>query len=129
MTTLVLADSQGKYFDNLLEEHNILTPFKKLPHSKEFQKTVSYIKEYPFLQVIEYIGNEAVYKPRPHGNTKDNSASEFCRTAPSVINKMNNELKCGKSVSNTYTKLVRECNEPKVQGILNPRNRQQVKNV
>ena len=27
MTTLVLADSQGKYFDNLLEEHNILTLF------------------------------------------------------------------------------------------------------
>ena len=27
MTTLVLADSQGKYFDNLLEEHHILTLF------------------------------------------------------------------------------------------------------
>ena len=27
MTTLVLADSQGKYFDNLPEKHHILTLF------------------------------------------------------------------------------------------------------
>ena len=42
----------------------------KLSHSKEFKKTVSFLKCNPFLQLIEYTGNENVYKPRVHGNTK-----------------------------------------------------------
>ena len=81
------------------------------------------------MQVIEYIGNEKVYKPQPHGNAKDKTGSEYCRTAPSVLKQINDKLTSGSSVSNTYTKLVRECNEPKIQGVMNPRNREQVKNA
>ena len=47
-------------------------------HSKEFRKTVSYIKEGPFVQLKEYVGNEKVYKLRPHGNAKDKTADEYC---------------------------------------------------
>ena len=90
---------------------------------------MSYIKDNPFLQVIEYIGNETVYKPRPHGNAKNHMDSEYWRTAPSVMNEINNKLTSGSSVSSTYTSLVKECNEPKSQGVLNPRNREQVRNA
>ena len=100
-----------------------------LPHSKEFRRTISYIKENPFVQLIEYIGNEKVYKPRPWGNAKDKTAGEYHRTKQSVIKKINDNLSTGCSVSCTYTKLVRECSESDVQGVLNPRNREQVKNL
>ena len=79
--------------------------------------------------MIEYIGNETVYKPRPHGNAKNHMDSEYRRTAPSVMNEINNKLTSGSSVSSTYTSLVKECNKPKSQGVLNPRNREQVRNA
>ena len=59
-----------KYYNIRDHESSVAHP-RKMPHSKEFRKTVAYIKSNPFLQVIEYIGNEKVYKPQPHGNAKD----------------------------------------------------------
>ena len=55
--------------------------------------------------------------------------SEYQRTTPSVLKEINEQLKSGSSVSSTYTNLVRECNQSNVQGILNPRNREQVRNA
>ena len=75
--------------------------------------------------MVEYIGNEQVYKPKPHGNSK-HSTAEYCRTAPSVLNEIENT---GNSVSGTYTKLVQQCSNPKQQGVLNPQNREEVQNV
>ena len=83
---------------------------------------VSYIQDNPFLQVVEYIGDKTVYKPRPHGNAKGKMGSEYQRTAPSVLKEINEQLKSGSSVSSTYTNLVRECNQSNVQRVLNPRN-------
>ena len=102
---------------------------KKLSHSKEFKKTVSFLKCNPFLQLIQYIGNENVYKPRVHGNTKHNTNSEYIRTAPSIIKEIGKKLESGTSVSNTYTSMVQKCNKSSVQGVLNPRNREQVRNI
>ena len=109
-----------RYF-NICDDSG-LSHSKKLSHSKDFRKTVSHIKDNPFLQVIEYISNETVYKPRCHDNSKDKTVGEYSRTAPSVIKEMNKSLTSGCSVSRTYTSLVRKCNDPKVQGIMNPRN-------
>ena len=78
---------------------------------------------------MEFIGNENVYKPRVHGNTKHKTNSEYCRTAPLVMKEINKKLESGASVSNTYTSLVQKCNTSNVQGVLNARNREQVINV
>ena len=99
-------DLHKKYFS--IHDDPGLVHYKKWPHSKDFRKTVSYIKDNPFLQVIEYIGKETIYKWRPHGNTKDNSAPEFHRTAPSVMEKINDKLTSGRSVSSTYTNTSKE---------------------
>ena len=99
---------------------------RKMPHSKEFRKPVSFIKSNPFLQVVEYIGNGQAYKPVPHGSSKVKTG-EYCCTALSVLKEISKTLTAGASVSNTYTKLVRDCNEPNMQGVMNPRNREQVK--
>ena len=101
---------------------------KKNYHSKEFKKTVSFLKCNPFLQLTEYIGNENVYKPRVHGNTKHNTNSGYLRTAPSVIKEIGKKLESGTSVSNTYTNMVQKYNKSSVQGVLNPRNGEQVRN-
>ena len=55
--------------------------------------------------------------------------SEYQRTAPSVLKEINKQLKSCSSVSSTYTNFVRECNQSNVQGVLNPRNRKQVRNA
>ena len=101
---------------------------KKVANSRDF-KTVSYIQDNPFLQVVEYIDDETVYKPRLHGNAKDKMGTEYQRTAPSVLKEINKQLKSDSSVTSIYTNLVRECNQSDVQGVLNPRNREQVRNA
>ena len=50
------------------------------------------------MQLIEYIGNEKVYKPTPHVKAKDKTAGEYHRTAASVIKKINDNLSTGHSV-------------------------------
>ena len=54
---------------------------------------------------------------------------DYCRTAPSVMKENNKKLESGTSVSNTYTSLVQKCNTSNVQGVLNPKNREQVRYV
>ena len=109
-----------KYFN--IHDDSGQVSSRKVPFSRDVQKTVSYIKDNPFLQLIEYIGDETVYKPRPHGNNKDKSDQEFWRTAPSVMKEISENLISGNSVSSTYSKLIRKHNEPKTQGVMNPRN-------
>ena len=99
-------------------------------HTQKNSKRQSlFLKYNPFLQLIEYIGNENVYKPSVHGNTKHNTNSEYIRTAPSIIKEIGKKLESGTSVSNTYTSMVQKCNKSSVQGVLNPRNREQVRNI
>ena len=101
---------------------------KKLLHSKQFRKTASYLKYYPFLQLIEYIGYDNVYKSRLHGNRQHKTNSEYCRTAPpgmKEISKSWNQV----LQFQTLTSLVQKHNTSNVQGVLNPRNREQVRNV
>ena len=74
--------------------------------------------------MIEYISDETVYKSRCHGNSKGKTVGEYSRTVPSVIKEINKSPTSGCSVSKTDTSLVRKCNDPKVQGIMNPRNRE-----
>ena len=85
-----------KYF-NIRDDFGQVSS-RKVPFSRDFQKTVSYIKDNPFLQLTEYIGDETVYKPRPHGNTKGKSDQEFRRTAPSVMKEISDNLISGNSV-------------------------------
>ena len=63
----------------------VLKVLQKVPHSKCFWKLVSYINDNPFIQVVEYIGNETAYKPMPHVITQDKNTCEYKRTVPSVL--------------------------------------------
>ena len=46
-----------------------------------------------------------------------------------MLIEINNKLSSGESVSSTNTSLVRECTEPNMHGVMNPRNCEQVRNV
>ena len=109
----------------------ILVKYKpKRYHIQEISERLFHTcKNSPFLQLIEYIEGETVYKLRPHGNLKNKSGNEHQRTAPSVLKEINNKLSSGESVSSTYASLVRECTEPNIHGVMNPRNHEQVRNV
>ena len=79
-------------------DDNEIKGARKVPHLKSFQKLVSYINNNPFIQVVEYIGDETAYKPRPHGLTKDKNIYEYKRTAPSVLHNIAEELAVNNSV-------------------------------
>ena len=71
---------------------------KKITLLLEFQKGLSYLKHNSFLQVVEYAGDETVYKSRPHGLCNDKGGIEHKRTAPSVLQKISADLNANNSV-------------------------------
>jgi hypothetical protein len=74
---------------------------------------------------VHYLGDETIYKPMAHGNSKHET--EFKRTMSSVIDKMKSEEGGANKV---YRKMI--CTDQvdgNMQGIANPRNTKQVKNV
>ena len=96
---------------------------------KDFHKLVSYLKTNPYIEVVEYIGDKTAYRPRPHGLTKDNTTGEHRRTASSVLNNIRNDINNNNSVSSTYRKLVSDCMDSSKEGVMNPRNKWQIKNL
>ncbi|XP_046571248.1 uncharacterized protein LOC124279472 [Haliotis rubra] len=79
----------------------------------------------PDLVLVYYKGDHSAYKPKPHGNRVQGN-QEHRRTAASVLA---NARESNKGPSATYRDLV---SDPSVsgtlQGILNPRNKKQVRN-
>ena len=74
--------------------------------------------------LVQYIGDCSLYKPRPHGNSRNDRV--YKRTAPSTIAKAENDL-ISLTSSSVYKK---QCSEKIVmgeqQGILTPRNSYQI---
>ena len=99
----------------------------KLQTSAKFKKYISYLSTEPLMQAVEYIGDESLYVPLPHGNSKDKD-TEFVRTAPSVMNEIKQSVKHN-SAGNVYKKMVVQCDSAEAQGVLNPRNLSQIKNI
>ncbi|XP_076036819.1 uncharacterized protein LOC143022480 [Oratosquilla oratoria] len=78
--------------------------------------------------LIQYLGDNSVYKGKAHGNSKHPNAPEFRRTCPSVLDKMKEKV-ISKSSDKVYQELVTNATDSAYQGVLNPRNVTQVKNI
>lgn len=98
--------------------------------SSDFQKTSFKLHSNPTLVLVHYTGNEESYIPRPHGNQKSDTASDFTSTLPSVISKMK-EKSANQKPQEVYRSMVLGSNAGKgeYQGRLNPRNAEQARNV
>ncbi|VDI68699.1 Hypothetical predicted protein [Mytilus galloprovincialis] len=60
--------------------------------SLDFKRTAYYFEDNKTLVLVYYEGDETVYVPTHHGNSKK-TASEFARTAPSVLRRTPKQLK------------------------------------
>ncbi|CAC5363339.1 unnamed protein product [Mytilus coruscus] len=98
--------------------------------SLDFKRTAYYFKDNKKLVLVYYEGDETVYVPTHHGNSKKTD-SEFARTAPSVLRRMENALQSGdKTAMDIYRDSVCDHAVPGThQGILNARNIKQVENI
>ncbi|VDI35357.1 Hypothetical predicted protein [Mytilus galloprovincialis] len=104
---------------------------KKRPvGSLDFKRTAYYFEDNKTLVLVYYEGDETVYVPTHHGNSKK-TASEFARTAPSVLRRIENALQSGdKTAMDIYRESVCDLAVPGThQGILNVRNVKQVENI
>lgn len=86
--------------------------------------------DYPYI-LIQYVGEENVYKERPHGNrVKDNVPHS--RTCPSVLHEARKRCSENKkdNVHKVYEVLTTKNDVHTVhQAVLTPRNEEQVKNI
>jgi hypothetical protein len=74
---------------------------KRPNYSHKFKKLGHWLHSDPHLVLVHYLGDETIYKPMAHGNSKHET--EFKRTMPSVIDKMKSEEGGAKKV---YRKMV-----------------------
>ena len=81
--------------------------------------------------LIHYLGNEAVYKERTHGNSRSNR-NPYIITSNSVLNGVKDTVRqtgSGKSVMKVYAESQADVNIHAVhQGVLNPKGSKQVRN-
>lgn len=59
---------------------------KRPNYSHKFKKLGHWLHSDPHLVLVHYLGDETIYKPMGHGNSRHET--EFKRTMPSVINKI-----------------------------------------
>lgn len=79
--------------------------------------------------LVQYIGDESIYVPRPHGNQKSSVVRNFVSTMPSVLSKIKEQSSYNKP-QEVYRSMVLENKvSGKYQGVLNPRNAEQIRNV
>ena len=60
--------------------------------SLQFKRSAFYLKDNRNLVLIHYEGDESVHEPVCHGNSNKDNAPEFTRTAPSVLQNIENQL-------------------------------------
>jgi hypothetical protein len=94
----------------------------------DFTRNVYTCSSVPNVVVIHYLGDSSVYRGKAHGNCKRTNAPEFRRTCPSVLNEIKQKVS-SKSSTKVYQELVTNTTESAYQGVLNPRNVGQVKNI
>lgn len=94
--------------------------------SNKFTRTAYFLEEKPERILVTYSGDEKIYIPLTHGNSKQSNATEYVRSTKSVLNEIKNAQ--GKPM-NVYRKISTRpnvCGEH--QGVLNPRNLKQIQN-
>ena len=92
--------------------------------NNKFVRRMYVLKDSPVhYRIIHYIGDETVYVPHVHGNSKE--GGEYRRTLPSTIQAIKSESST--APSKVYKKMVSSSVPGPYQGVKNPRNTNQVK--
>ena len=99
--------------------------------SLQFKRSAYNFKDNRNLVLVYYEGNETVYVPVTHRNSKKDNASEYTRTAPSVLKTIEDQVKSGeKTAMEIYRDNISDHSIPGIQqGVLNARNVKQVENI
>lgn len=109
--------------------YNISTKVADKVGSPGFQRVSFRLTTKSQFVLVQYIGDESIYVPRPHGNQKSTAVRNFASTMPSVLSKIK-EQSAYKKPQEVYRSMVLENKvHGKYQGVLNPRNAEQVRNV
>ena len=61
--------------------------------SLQFKRSAYNVKDNRNLVLVHYEGDETVYVPVTHGNSNKDNASEYTRTAPSVLKTIEHQVK------------------------------------
>lgn len=93
----------------------------------KFKKVGYWLTNKPTLVLVHYIGDETIYTPMAHGNSKHDG--EFKRTMPSVIDKVKEHVDSEDAKKLYRTIVCSEQVEGNMQCVANPRNSKQVKNT
>ena len=86
-----------------------------------------YLKTDSTFKLVQYLGDETKYVPRPHGNQKD-PHGDYRRTLPSILRQMEKQTHT-KNPMDTYREMTTTKTTGAYQGVSNPRNIYQVSNV
>ena len=99
--------------------------------SLQFKKTAYSLKSNKSLILVHYEGDETVYVPVGHGNSKKSDPPEYTRTAPSVLRKIEQDIRSGeKTAMDVYRESISNGSvSGEHQGVLNARNVKQVENL
>ncbi|CAC5396076.1 unnamed protein product [Mytilus coruscus] len=95
--------------------------------SLKFKKVGYWLINRPTLVLVHYTGDETIYTPMAHGNSKNDG--EFKRTMPSVIDKVKDYVGSEGAKKVYRTMVSTEQVDGNMQGVANPRNSKQVKNA
>ena len=104
---------------------------KRAVGSLQFKRSAYSSKDNRNLELVHYEGDETVYVPVAHGNSKKDNASEYTRTASSVLKTIEDQVKSGeKNTMEIYRDNISDNSIPGIQqGVLNARNVKQVETI
>ena len=102
---------------------------KRAVGSTKFTRSAYFLESNRNLVLVRYSGDESLYSPLAHGNSKTDS--EFVRTCPSVIQQIKKDSEIGMSPSQIFDKLNAANRVPSGEyiGVMNARDVKQVKNI
>jgi 23S rRNA G2445 N2-methylase RlmL len=97
----------------------------------QFKRSAYIFKNNRNLVLVHYEGDETVYVPVTHGNSKKDNASEYTRTDPSVLKTIEDQVKSGeKNAMEIYRDNISDNSILGIQqGVLNARNVKQVETI
>lgn len=100
--------------------------------SSEFQRTSFKLVDNHSIVLVHYTGDGNVYVPIPHGNKKSDPGDDFVSTCPSVLSQIKEKVvHASDKPQEVYRSMVPDGNKVsgKYQGVLNPKNAKQIRNM
>lgn len=112
--------------------YNISTMPTDKNGSSEFQRTSFKLVDNHSIVLVHYTGDENVYAPRPHGNKKSDTGDDFVSTCPSVLSQIKEKIvHTSDKPQELYRSMILDGKKVsgQHQGVLNPRNAKQIRNI